>query len=110
MFFFFEIFGGNEIHFFAEDILKICVIVACKIIAFIVVVFCDTVIKTHQISAFLMWGQAVIYGDILSGFLKKEGNFCLVLAVPVGEVVTIPGKLLCEKGFCACSAGRAFFT
>ena len=73
-------------------------------------VFSNAVIKTHEISAFLVWGQAVIYGDILSGFFEKERDFCLILAVPVGEVIAILGKLLCEEGFCACSAGGAFFT
>ena len=122
MLFFFEVFGRNEIHFFTVIILGgigyIAVIFynifltadSFEIAVFGEDVFSNAVIKTHEISAFLVWGQAVIYGDILSRFFEKERDFCLILAVPIGEVIAILGKLLCEEGFCACSAGGVFFT
>lgn len=122
MLFFFEVFGRNEIHFFTVIILGVISFIAVifyimvlTAVAFAIAVagedvFSNAVIKTHEISAFLVWGQSVIYGDILSGFFEKERDFCLILTVPVGEVIAILGKLLCEEGFCACSAGGAFFT
>lgn len=121
MLFFFEVFGRNEIHFFTVIILGgigfiavIFYIMVLTAVAFAIAVvgedvFSNAVIKTHEISAFLVWGQAVIYGDILSDFSRRKG-LRLILAVPVGEVIAILGKLLCEEGFCACSAGGAFFT
>ena len=101
MLFFFEVFGRNEIHFFTVIILGgigfiavIFYIMVLTAVAFAIAVvgedvFSNAVIKTHEISAFLVWGQAVIYGDILSRFFEKERDFCLILAVPIGEVIAI---------------------
>ena len=79
MLFFFEVFGRNEIHFFTVIILGgigfiavIFYIMVLTAVAFAIAVvgedvFSNAVIKTHEISAFLVWGRAVSYGACSAG-------------------------------------------
>ena len=65
--------------------------------------------QAHEISAFLVWGGAIVYGCEVIVFGQQEGNLGLVAAGPVGESVAVLDKLLCKEGFHTGCGGGGFF-
>ena len=89
VFFFPEVLHRQQIHF--------CVCIH----------FCP---ESGKVPGFLMWGQAVVDSNMPAVFFQKEGHFCLVAAGPVGESISVSGKVLCQKGFGAGSDCRGVGT
>ena len=66
--------------------------------------------ESGKVPGFLMWGQAVVDSNMPALFFQKEGYFGLVAAGPVGEGISVSGKVLCQKGFSAGSGCRGVGT
>ena len=89
VFFFPEVLHRQQVHF--------CICIH----------FCP---ESGKVPGFLMWSQAVVHSNMPALFFQKEGHFGLVTAGPVGEGVSVSGKVLCQKGFGAGSGCRGVGT